>query len=144
MTAMTAQLHEKFFPLRNLFGEGKILHVSVTLDTVCFDFGASAQRMFPELHLAMRLFHTTGGRALSFMTRSAAELFRRMSGQEHLAVRMGLIGIRLIFKSTPVNPHMTGLTPVYARQRGVKVAAVELIQDNLLNSWDLGNRKTVE
>src|SRR5215510_5935396 len=92
----------------------------------------------------MRLFHTASGRALPLMTGSAAEFFRWMRGQKHLAVWMGLVRIRLIFKPIAINPDMTRLTAVYARQRSIKISPIELIEDDLLNSGDFGNGKAVE
>ena len=75
---MAAQLHEEGFSLRNLLGLGQPLDVGMAFDTVRFHFGPTAQRMFPELHLSMGLFHAARGRSLPFMTRCATKPFRRM------------------------------------------------------------------
>src|SRR5262249_64400 len=139
-----AELDEKPFSLRELFGEEQILNISMALDAVRFDLSASPQKMLPERHFTMGLFHTARSRTLPFMTRCAAEFFRRMSRQQHLPTRVGLVGIGLIFKPTAIDPHMTGLTTVNTRQRRVKVAAVELIEHDLLDCGNLGNGKAIE
>ena len=78
VTTVATHLYEEGFSLRNLLGLGQPLDVSVAFDTVRFHFGPTAQRMFPELHLSMGLFHAARGRSLPFVTRGAAKLFRRM------------------------------------------------------------------
>src|SRR5690349_11706155 len=105
--------------------------------------GAAQQREFPKMTFAVRRLGAVDGHALTFMTSRAAEFIRRMSvvAQQNFAPRMGLEWICLFFKARPIDCEMARLATIHPRHRLIEAIAIEFVECDLLNFWNLVKRE---